>query len=266
MPLQPGAQQQPEQQKQTPEGWEVTPGSCDLQGDTALPSLAKSAAEATHANRRGRRHPASLAFPSFPPRGLRREGGCCDHVACPRSRWPAATPGRAALPAPSCAGPGPYLAFGDPEAHVGLHAGGGAAAPWEPPGSWRFFLLFRAPLPGTLRAARKDRGGRAWRGGGARRRAPPRARARPLSRLPATGSQARAPSAPLYRVRSVPAPGFLHPSCCLEPTSPIGQVFPTAKIRSRARGTFHSLTLHSCTGFLILGNPFDCSRSPADTG
>lgn len=40
-----------------------------------------------------------------------------------------------ALPtAPSRAGREPYLAFGDPEAHVGLHAGGSATAPWEPRG------------------------------------------------------------------------------------------------------------------------------------
>lgn len=34
-----------------------------------------------------------------------------------------------ARPDPGRARPEPYLAFGDPEAHVGLHAGGSAVAP-----------------------------------------------------------------------------------------------------------------------------------------
>lgn len=132
-----------------------------------------------------------------------------------------------ALPtASSRAGREPYLAFGDPEAHVGLHAGGSATAPWELRGSrvsssscsssWDL----RDGWGGGCRQAR--------RGGGAGRRAPPPARARPLCRVPKPArsllcvTTRQQPGTPLSWVPAcyhLPAPGFPRTCCSVSPPS-----------------------------------------------
>lgn len=87
-----------------------------------------------------------------------------------------------ALPtAPSRAGREPYLAFGDPEAHVGLHAGGSATAPWEPRGPG--VSSSSCSSSWDLRDGWRGRRRQAGRGGGAGGVPRPR-RARVLCRVP----------------------------------------------------------------------------------
>lgn len=71
--------------------------------------------------------------------------GSCDHVAAQGHRGLRATPRVA--PAQPPAAPGPYLALGHPEVHVGLHAGGRAAAHADPHAA--AFPPPPACLPGT---------------------------------------------------------------------------------------------------------------------
>lgn len=117
-----------------------------------------------------------------------------------------------ARPAPSRVGPEPYLAFGDPEAHVGFHAGGSAAAPRRAARAWP---PGPAPLPGAFvvvgeAAASRPRAEEEPRGA-------PRPGARPLSPVP--GPRTRCSVSP-----RASAPGA---SCPL--LSPAGSCMPAAR-------------------------------------
>lgn len=137
--------------------------------------------------------------------------GSCDHVACPRSPGPAGDCTRRARPAP--AAPRPYLALGHPEAHVGLHAGGRAAAranphaPALPPP--------RARLPGTdvmAGEAAAARPGEEEEPGGVPRPGRARTRSQSPARAPAAGClHVPAPRRPARLLFPLSGPGCSSP-------------------------------------------------------
>lgn len=116
-----------------------------------------------------------------------------------------------ALPtAPSRAGREPYLAFGDPEAHVGLHAGGSATAPWEPRGPG--VSSSSCSSSWDLRDGWRGRRRQAGRGGGAGGVPRPR-RARVLG-AGSPSPRARCSVSPRASPGDPVSPGFLHVTIC----------------------------------------------------
>lgn len=158
-----------------------------------------------------------------------------------------------ALPtAPSRAGREPYLAFGDPEAHVGLHAGGSATAPWEPrgPGVSSSSCSSSWDLRDGWRGRRRQAGRRGGAGGVPRPR-----RARVLCRVPkparsllcVTTRQPRGPRLP--RVPAcyyLPAPGFPSTCCSASPPSKPPNPTPLPALVLRALLS-HRVVLQPCS-------------------